>query len=122
MILDTSGLYTTVDAGTLLNNPFQRTGYHAVNPSPPNRLTIESPLIHDLSDNNIIGNSFQHEIAVLKVTRNESGKIIRTKMIKTMWVEALSQGSIEYAASKDPEVNKFEPEEIIIKTLRTIKI
>ena len=56
------------------------------------------------------------------MTRNQDGKIIRSKMIKTFWVETLSQGSIEYAASKDPEVSKFEPEEIIIKTLRTIKL
>jgi hypothetical protein len=43
-------------------------------------------------------------------------------MIKTMWVETLSQGSIDYAASKDPEVSKLKSEEIIIKTLRTIKL
>jgi hypothetical protein len=59
---------------------------------------------------------------VLSVTRDDKGKIIRSKMIKTMWVETLSQGSIDYAASKDPEVSKLKSEEIIIKTLRTIKL
>jgi hypothetical protein len=82
-------------------------------------ITLTGQVIHDLGEDGI---SFQHEIAVLKVTRNESGKIIKSKMIKTFWVETHNQGSIDYAASKDPEVNKFEPEEIIIKTLRTIKL
>jgi len=39
-----------------------------------------------------------------------------------MWVETLNQGSIDYAASKDPEVSKLKSNEIIIKTLRTIKL
>ena len=81
--------------------------------------SINGPLTHQLGNDGI---SYQHEIAVLKVTRSESGLIIRSKMIKTFWVETLTQGSIEYAASKDSEVSKFEPEEIIIKTLRTIKL
>jgi hypothetical protein len=68
------------------------------------------------------GITYQHEVAVLSVTRDDKGKIIRSKMIKTMWVETLSQGSIDYAASKDPEVSKLKSEEIIIKTLRTIKL
>jgi hypothetical protein len=92
---------------------------HVQNHEP--NITIKGQLIHDMS-NDMSGVSFQHEIAVLKVTRNESGKIIRSKMIKTFWVETLTQGSIEYTASKDEEVSKFEPEEIIIKTLRTIKL
>jgi hypothetical protein len=90
----------------------------AINTTPA-VMSISGPLIHQLGNDGI---SYQHEIAVLKVTRSESGLIIRSKMIKTFWVETLTQGSIEYAASKDSEVSKFEPEEIIIKTLRTIKL
>ena len=85
----------------------------------PATITLTGQVIHNLGEDGI---SFQHEIAVLKVTRNESGKIVKSKMIKTFWVETHNQGSIDYAASKDPEVSKFEPEEIIIKTLRTIKL
>jgi hypothetical protein len=91
----------------------------AINTAPLTTMSINGPLTHQLGNDGI---SYQHEIAVLKVTRSESGLIIRSKMIKTFWVETLTQGSIEYAASKDPEVSKFEPEEIIIKTLRTIKL
>ena len=43
-------------------------------------------------------------------------------MVKVFWVETKTQGSIDYAASKDPEVSEFESEDIIIKTLRTINI
>jgi hypothetical protein len=39
-----------------------------------------------------------------------------------MWIETKYGGSIDFAASKDPEVEKFEPEDIIIKTLRTIEL
>lgn len=78
------------------------------------------PLIYDFGDGD--GLTFLHEIAVIKVTRNDNMKIISSKMIKIFWVETHSQESIEFAASKDPEVAKFEPNEIIIKTLRTIKL
>jgi len=68
------------------------------------------------------GLTYQHEVAVIQVTRNDDGEIIKSKMIKVFWVETRSQGSIDYAASKDPAVNEFEPNDIIIKTLRTIKL
>jgi hypothetical protein len=82
-------------------------------------LTIEGRITHDLGNDGI---TYQHEVAVLSVTRNDTGQIIRSKVIKTMWVETLNQGSIDYAASKDPEVSKLKSNEIIIKTLRTIKL
>jgi hypothetical protein len=113
----TTGILTSTSGtswGTLTNTIYNPPSYE------PNMI-IKGQLIHDLGDSTI-GSSWQHEIAVIKVTRNQDGKIIRSKMIKTFWVETLTQGSIEYAASKDPEVSKFEPEEIIIKTLRTIKL
>jgi hypothetical protein len=82
-------------------------------------LNVDGRVIHELGNDDI---TYQHEVAVLSVTRDDKGKIIRSKMIKTMWVETLSQGSIDYAASKDPEVSELKSEEIIIKTLRTIKL
>jgi hypothetical protein len=81
-----------------------------------NSCVISTPLTHNFGD----GHSFLHEIAVIKVTRNDNMKIISSKMVKTFWVETHTHESIEFAASKDPEVAKFEPNEIIIKTLRTI--
>jgi hypothetical protein len=108
------------NSSTILTNSSLISG--TTNPhiyTPPAAMSINGPLTHQLGNDGI---SYQHEIAVLKVTRSESGLIIRSKMIKTFWVETLTQGSIEYAASKDSEISKFEPEEIIIKTLRTIKL
>ena len=64
--------------------------------------------------------TYQHEVAIIKVFRNDDGVVTKSKMIKTMWVETKTQGSIDYTASKDPEVSEYEPEDIIIKTLRTI--
>lgn len=80
----------------------------------------DTPITHDYSESD--GKTFQHEVAVIKVTRNDSGEIIKSKMVKVFWVETKTQGSIDYAASKDPEVNELEPEDIIIKTLRTIRL
>jgi len=87
--------------------------------SPKVTLT-DTPLTYEYSESE--GKTFQHEVAVIKVTRNDSGEIIKSKMVKVFWVETKTQGSIDYAASKDPEVSELEPEDIIIKTLRTIKL
>ena len=80
----------------------------------------DTPLTHDYSESE--GKTFQHEVAVIKVTRNDEGSIIKSKMVKVFWVETKTQGSIDYAASKDPDVSELEPEDIIIKTLRTIRL
>jgi hypothetical protein len=80
----------------------------------------DTPLTHDYSESE--GKTFQHEVAVIKVTRNDEGSIIKSKMVKVFWVETKTQGSIDYAASKDPDVSELEEEDIIIKTLRTIRL
>jgi hypothetical protein len=114
-----TGLLTgTTLVGTTTNIP---SNWHSSNSISSNisDLTVDGRIIHDLGSDNI---TYQHEVAVLSVTRNDTGQIIRSKVIKTMWVETLNQGSIDYAASKDPEVSKLKSNEIIIKTLRTIKL
>ena len=114
-----TGLLTgTTLVGTTTNIP---SSYYSSNIISSNMsdLTIEGRITHDLGNDGI---TYQHEVAVLSVTRNDTGQIIRSKVIKTMWVETLNQGSIDYAASKDPEVSKLKSNEIIIKTLRTIKL
>jgi hypothetical protein len=127
-----TSLLSTVDANTLTTGFSGTTGtgtYTTIQSSWYNGsssissnivdLNVDGRVIHELGNDGI---TYQHEVAVLSVTRDDKGKIIRSKMIKTMWVETLSQGSIDYAASKDPEVSKLKSEEIIIKTLRTIKL
>jgi hypothetical protein len=124
-------LFSTVDANSLTTGFSGTTGtgnytsipssWYSSNTISSNivDLNVDGRVIHELGNDDI---TYQHEVAVLSVTRDDKGKIIRSKMIKTMWVETLSQGSIDYAASKDPEVSKLKSEEIIIKTLRTIKL
>jgi hypothetical protein len=92
-----------------------------VTQTPPAAFVIsDNPITYDskYSDRN----TYQHEVAVIKITRNDSGEVIKSKMVKVFWVETKTQGSIDYAASKDPEVSEFESEDIIIKTLRTINL
>jgi hypothetical protein len=86
-----------------------------------NHLEINGPIIYR-SDTTTYSQSYLHEVAVIAITRSPEGSIIKSKMVKTMWVETKDGGSIDFAAGKDPEVGKFEPEDIIIKTLRTIKL
>jgi hypothetical protein len=95
------------------------TGY--TQPDYPAKVVFtDTPLTHDYSESE--GKTFQHEVAVIKVTRNDEGSIIKSKMVKVFWVETKTQGSIDYAASKDPDVSELEEEDIIIKTLRTIRL
>jgi len=103
-------------------NPWQgQTTHSYVQPAyEPKVKFTDTPLTHDYSESE--GKTFQHEVAVIKVTRNDEGSIIKSKIVKVFWVETKTQGSIDYAASKDPEVSELEPEDIIIKTLRTIRL
>lgn len=120
----TSGQITTtggnigIGTGTS-NTAWINSQYNGTDYSPKIKFT-DTPLTHDYSESE--GKTFQHEVAVIKVTRNNEGSIIKSKMVKVFWVETKTQGSIDYAASKDPEVSELEPEDIIIKTLRTIRL
>ena len=110
-----------ITGGTTISNPYTflsgtSTGVHY---SPPPALVLkDAPVTYDSDHSD--RKTYQHEVAVIKVFRNDDGEVVKSKMIKTMWVETKTQGSIDYAASKDPEVSEYEPEDIIIKTLRTI--
>ena len=120
--ITTTGGNTGITTGTSTNTAWinsQYNGYVQSDYSPQVKFT-DTPITHDYSESD--GKTFQHEVAVIKVTRNDSGEIIKSKMVKVFWVETKTQGSIDYAASKDPEVNELEPEDIIIKTLRTIRL
>ena len=123
-----SGNYSQNVQGILTNSPYTHTiptyttgtMYPTDSLGKPSMIIIDCPLTYD--SNHSDGNTYQHEVAAIQVTRNEDGEIIKSKMIKVFWVETRSQGSIDYAASKDPAVSEFEPNDIIIKTLRTIKL
>ena len=115
-----TGTLTSGNAGILTNStsPYVWTAGTPTYTQPPALVITDNPTTYDSKDSD--RNTYQHEVAAIQVTRNESGEIIKSKMIKTFWVETRSQGSIDYAASKDPSVSEFEPNDIIIKTLRTI--
>lgn len=110
-----------ITGGTTISSPYvfssgTSTGVHYV--PPPALVLKDAPVTYDSDHSD--RKTYQHEVAVIKVFRNDDGEVVKSKMIKTMWVETKTQGSIDYAASKDPEVSEYEPEDIIIKTLRTI--
>lgn len=117
----TSGITTGTSAGITTTTPyvFSPSVSTGVYYTPPPALVLkDAPVTYDSDHSD--RKTYQHEVAVIKVFRNDNGEVIKSKVIKTMWVETKTQGSIDYAASKDPEVSEYEPEDIIIKTLRTI--
>jgi hypothetical protein len=104
---------STITTGT--SNTFTGTPFF----TQPAAITItDNPITYDSKHSD--RNTYQHEVAVIQITRNDSGEVIKSKVIKTFWVETRNQGSVDYAASKNPAVSEFEPSDIIIKTLRTI--
>ena len=114
--LGNSGTLTT--GTTLLSNG---TSYSSGTSIIHNPNEINGPLVYN-DNTTTYSQSYLHEVAVIAITRSPEGYIIKSKMVKTMWIETKYGGSIDFAASKDPEVEKFEPEDIIIKTLRTIEL
>ena len=119
------GLITGTTTGTVgigttwTNTPNFSAG--SITQTPPAAFVIsDNPVTYDSKYSD--GNTYLHEVAVIKITRNDSGEVIKSKMVKVFWVETKTQGSIDYAASKDPEVSELESEDIIIKTLRTINL
>ena len=69
-----------------------------------------------INNNNIM----QNHVAVFKVTRDENQKITSSKFIKQLWVESKNGSSIDFEVAKDPEINKFEANEIVIKVIYTV--
>lgn len=113
---------STSNSSTLLSNGNTSLGTSYLGTSyTHNHLEINGPIIYR-GDTTTYSQSYLHEVAVIAITRSPEGSIIKSKMVKTMWVETKDGGSIDFTAGKDPEVGKFEPEDIIIKTLRTIKL
>jgi len=65
-------------------------------------------------------NIMQNHVAVFKVTRDENQKITSTKFIKELWIESKNGSSIDFEVAKDPEISKFEANEIVIKVIHTV--
>jgi hypothetical protein len=70
-----------------------------------------------LTNNN---NIMQNKVAVFKVTRDENQKITSTKFIKELWIESKNGSSVDFEVAKDPEISKYEANEIVIKVIHTI--
>ena len=75
--------------------------------------------IPGLSINNN-NNIMQNKVAVFKITRDENQKITSSKFIKELWIESKNGSSVDFEVAKDPEINKFEANEIIIKVVYSV--
>jgi hypothetical protein len=65
-------------------------------------------------------NIMQNHVAVFKVTRDDNQRITSSKFIKQLWVESKNGSSIDFEVAKDPEISKFEANEIVIKVIYTV--
>ena len=70
------------------------------------------------SNNNIM----QNKVAVFKVTRDDNQKITSSKFIKELWIESKNGSSIDFEVAKDPEISKYEANEIVIKSIYTVTL
>jgi hypothetical protein len=77
---------------------------------------ITSLGILTINNNNIM----QSKVAVFKVTRDENQKITSTKFIKELWIESKNGSSIDFEVAKDPEISKFEANEIVIRNIYSV--
>lgn len=86
----------------------------------PVNYTFTAPGSPTLTLNN--NNIMQNKVAVFKVTRDENQKITSSKFIKELWIESKNGSSIDFEVAKDPEISKFEANEIIIKNIYTVTL
>ena len=71
-----------------------------------------------ISNNNIM----QNKVAVFKVTRDDNQKITSSKFLKELWIESKNGSSIDFEVAKDPEISKYEANEIVIKSIYTVTL
>jgi hypothetical protein len=75
-----------------------------------------SPLT--LSNNmNRVNNQF---VAIFKIERNDKNEITSAKFIKEMWIETKNGSSVDFEVAKDPEISKYQADEIAIRTIYII--
>jgi hypothetical protein len=79
-------------------------------------LLPSSPLT--LSNNmNRVNNQF---VAIFKIERNDKNDITSAKFIKEMWIETKNGSSVDFEVAKDPEISKYQADEITIRAIYTI--
>jgi hypothetical protein len=71
-----------------------------------------------INNNNIM----QNKVAVFKVTRDNNQKITSSKFLKELWIESKNGSSIDFEVAKDPEISKYEANEIVIKSIYTVTL
>ena len=66
---------------------------------------------------NKINNQF---VAIFKIERNDKNEITSAKFIKEMWIETKNGSSVDFEVAKDPEISKYNADEISIRTIYTV--
>jgi hypothetical protein len=92
---------------------------HTINPC--KEIPLDAPSFSSTlttSNNNIM----QTKVAVFKVTRDDNQKITSSKFLKELWIESKNGSSIDFEVAKDPEISKYEANEIVIKSIYTVTL
>jgi hypothetical protein len=108
-------------SGTSLENQWidWNSYIHTINPC--KEIPLDTPYFSStltISNNNIM----QNKVAVFKVTRDDNQKITSSKFIKELWIESKNGSSIDFEVAKDPEISKYEANEIVIKSIYTVTL
>jgi len=80
-----------------------------------NTLTVNN--INNINNMNNVNNQF---VAIFKIKRNDKNEITSAKFIKEMWIETKNGSSVDFEVAKDPEISKYEADEISIRTIYTV--
>lgn len=59
-------------------------------------------------------------VAIFKIERNDKNEITSAKFIKEMWIETKNGSSVDFEVAKDPEISKYNADEISIRTIYTV--
>lgn len=111
-MFETTNSSTTISGTGTISSGTTLTDYNAwTNPYYPLGLT------NTLTFNTIMSKVQNHFVAVFKVERNDKNETTSAKFIKEMWIETKNGSSVDFEVAKDPEISKYESDEISIKTI-----
>jgi hypothetical protein len=116
-------MFENLSSGTGLIGSVTTTGASCATTGVYNASTITtaSPylMLSPLTTNNMnrVNNQF---VAIFKIERNDKNEITSAKFIKEMWIETKNDSSVDFEVAKDPEISKYEADEISIRTIYTV--
>lgn len=106
-------MFENLSSGTGFINSGTTTGAYFASP-----VTTALPSLIISNNMSKVNNQF---VAIFKIERNNRNEITSAKFIKEMWIEIKNDSSVDFEVAKDPEIRKYNADEISIRTIYTIR-